>query len=580
MATTGHDGAAGLTRPKLITPTEVSVLSTATGARVDVIGSSSVDRGDVAVTGVTLRGQDVLPGDLFAALPGASTHGARYAADALDRGATAILTDPAGRAELTRALPADAECAVLVHPEPRSVLGAVSARVYGNPTQRLKLVGITGTSGKTTTSYLVEAALLAGGRSVGLIGTVETRVNGEAQPSSLTTPEAPTLQALLAAMLEAGVDTVVMEVSSHALALGRVDGAHFAVGAFTNLSQDHLDFHPTMEAYFEAKAQLFAPGSPTRATRAVVCVDDHWGRQMAAIAAAPSDPQGPGSTPRSRSVTTVTTGQVARGPGEHWTAGPSTVADDGSQQVTLTDPAGTDHAMRLPLPGRYNVANATLAVAVAVAVGVDLEDATTAVSGVAVPGRLERIDRGQSFLAVVDYAHKPGAVEAVLTTLRSQARGRVGIVLGAGGDRDHAKRPLMGAAAALGADLLIVTDDNPRTEDPATIRAAILDGARAADGRAEIRDFDDRRVAIDEAIAWAEADDIVLVAGKGHEVGQDINGVKHRFDDREVVAAAVEARLVRERKAAKAAKKAAKEKAEQQKAAKTKSDDTQSGQGR
>ncbi|MEO9327594.1 UDP-N-acetylmuramoyl-L-alanyl-D-glutamate--2,6-diaminopimelate ligase [Gordonia aurantiaca] len=526
-------------RPREVAPTAVTVLSTATGARLDLVGGA--DR-DTSVRGVTLRAQDVQPGDLFAALPGTATHGARFADQAVAAGATAILTDPAGRSELARVLPPETAVAVLIHPNPRSVLGNVSSRVYGNPSQRLKLIGITGTSGKTTTSYLVEAALLAAGHSVGLIGTVETRVNGVAQPSSLTTPEAPTLQALLASMLEDGVDVVVMEVSSHALSLGRVDGAHFAIGAFTNLSQDHLDFHHSMRAYFDAKAQLFVPSSPVHAVRAVICVDDDWGLRMADLA------RRPGQAPHLQPVT-VSTGPT---PG-HWRAGASELAPDGTTHTPFVEPEGR-HELVIPLPGRYNVANGLLAVAVAHAAGVPVSTALEAVARVSVPGRLQRVDRGQPFLALVDYAHKPGAVEAVLATLRGQLRGasgdsprgRVAIVIGAGGDRDAGKRPLMGAAAARGAELVVVTDDNPRSEDPAAIRAEVLAGARSVNdadrppGAEPIREVGDRAAAIAAAIAWARPGDIVLVAGKGHETGQEINGVKHPFDDREVVAQALE----------------------------------------
>lgn len=514
-------------RPAHLTPTPVSVLSAATGARMDLIGSADAD---TTVSGVSLRAQDIVSGDLFAALPGAHTHGARYAAEAVARGATAVLTDAAGRAELARVLPPESSCAVLVHAHPRAILGGVSARVYGNPSQRLKLIGITGTSGKTTTSYMVEAAMMAAGHTVGLIGTVETRVDGVAQPSALTTPEAPTLQALLAAMVERGVDVVVMEVSSHALALGRVDGAHFSLGAFTNLSQDHLDFHHTMAAYFDAKARLFAPASAIHAVRSVICVDDEWGRRMAEVARGES-------ASAALPPVTVSTGSVAA----NWHAGPSRVAADGAQQTTITDPEGATHELTVRLPGRYNVANALLAVAVAVAAGAAVDTAAAAITDVSVPGRLQRIERGQEFLAIVDYAHKPGAVQAVLATLAAQARGRIAVVIGAGGDRDSAKRPLMGAAAARGADLVVVTDDNPRTEDPAAIRAEMLTGARTvpeADRRpgVEIREIGDRRSAIAAALAWARPGDVVLVAGKGHEAGQEIDGVKHPFDDRDVVA--------------------------------------------
>ncbi|WP_425553047.1 UDP-N-acetylmuramoyl-L-alanyl-D-glutamate--2,6-diaminopimelate ligase [Gordonia caeni] len=484
---------------------------------------------DRTVLGATLRAQDAAPGDLFAALPGSKVHGARFAADAVAAGAVAVLTDAEGL-RLLRAQPATADVPVLVHDAPREILGVVSARIYGDPSRQLTLIGITGTSGKTTTAYLTEAALRADGRVVGLIGTVEIRIDGVRVPSSLTTPEAPDLQRMFAVMLERGVDSVVMEVSSHALSLGRVDGARFAIGGFTNLSQDHLDFHRTMEEYFTAKSRLFDGASSVRAGEALVVVDDSWGERMAQVARRGAE----------RLATVSTTGEAG------WSVTAGISADAGSQTVLMTDPGGAEHVLTVPLPGAYNVANALLAVGLAATAGVPVETAIGGLAAVAVPGRLEKVDRGQDFLAVVDYAHKPAAVEAVLATLAAQTRGRIAVVIGAGGDRDTEKRPLMGAAAARGADLLIITDDNPRTEDPAAIRAAVRAGADAVPGdqrrAASIIETADRARAIAEAVEWAEPGDVVLVAGKGHETGQEIAGVKHPFDDREVLAAALDRR--------------------------------------
>ncbi|MDV3128149.1 UDP-N-acetylmuramoyl-L-alanyl-D-glutamate--2,6-diaminopimelate ligase [Mycobacterium sp. 21AC1] len=473
---------------------------------------------EVRVTGVTLRGQDALPGDMFAALPGSTAHGARYAEDAISRGAVAVLTDPAGVSELGHgpAVP------VLVHPEPRSALGELAASVYGNPAARLRVIGVTGTSGKTTTTYLVEAGLRAAGRIAGLIGTVGVRIDGRALPSALTTPEAPDLQALLAVMVERGVDTVVMEVSSHALMLGRVDGVRFAVGGFTNLSRDHLDFHPTMADYFDAKARLFDPKSPNHAAAAVICVDDEAGVAMASRAAAP---------------VTVSTGSHEA----HWRVQDITVSGPGAQEFTVVDPAGVHHALGIGLPGRYNVANAALAVALLDAAGVSPEQGAPGLRTATVPGRLQAVDRGQDFLALVDYAHKPGALRAVLETLRAQTTGRVAVVFGAGGNRDAGKREPMGQVAAELADLVVVTDDNPRDEDPATIRAAIMAGAAGAGGAAEVVEVGDRRAAIDHAVGWAAPGDIVLIAGKGHETGQTCGGQTRPFDDRDELAAALQA---------------------------------------
>lgn len=472
---------------------------------------------DIQVTGVTLRGQNAQAGDLFAALPGARAHGAGYAADAVARGAVAVLTDPEGLSQIAGTVTVP----VLVHPTPRAVLGAVAAAVYGNPSDRLRVIGVTGTSGKTTTTYLVEAGLRSAERVAGLIGTVGVRIDGRDQPSGLTTPEAPDLQGLLALMVEQGVDTVVMEVSSHALTLGRVDGVSFAVGGFTNLSRDHLDFHTSMEEYFDAKAQLFDSGSPTSAAISVICVDDEWGQAMARRA--------------HDAVTVSTTGPADWAVEEVLAAG-----QGGVQDFLVKDPAGVHHALEIALPGGYNIANCLLAVALLDAVGVSPEQAAPGLRTASVPGRLESIDRGQPFLALVDYAHKPGALRAVLQTLRAQASGRLAVVFGAGGNRDQGKREPMGQVAAELADLVVVTDDNPRDEDPAAIRAAILAGTGG--GGAEVVEIGDRRAAIDHAVAWAGAGDTVLIAGKGHEAGQTSRGQTRPFDDRDELARALDER--------------------------------------
>jgi UDP-N-acetylmuramoyl-L-alanyl-D-glutamate--2,6-diaminopimelate ligase len=485
---------------------------------------ASASTAPVRVTGVTLRSQDVVAGDLFAALPGAASHGARYAHDAVRQGAVAVLTDPAGVEAISLEPGTAIGVPVLVHPTPRAVLGEVAATVYGRPSEAMRVIGVTGTSGKTTTTYLVEAGLRAGGRVAGLIGTVGIRIDGRDEPSALTTPEAPDLQALLAVMVERGVDTVVMEVSSHALTLGRVDAVHFAVGGFTNLSRDHLDFHPTMADYLAAKARLFDPQSPTCADVSVVCVDDDAGRSIAALAREP-----------------ITVGRAAA----DWTAQDVHVTDRGGQQFVAEDPAGVHHQLQIGLPGGYNVANCLLAVALLDAVGVSPEQAAPGLRTATIPGRMQPIDRGQGFLALVDYAHKPGALRAVLETLRDQvgANGRVAVVFGAGGNRDQGKREPMGRIAAELADLVVVTDDNPRDEDPAAIRTAIVAGAAAAaDPTTDVVEIGDRRAAIDHAVGWARDGDVVLVAGKGHEAGQTSRGETRPFDDRDELAAALGAR--------------------------------------
>lgn len=475
---------------------------------------------DTPVGGVTLRAQDAMPGDLFAALPGASAHGAQFAAAAIEAGAVAVFTDSDGAGivgrELGRSVP------VLVHPSPRAVLGELAADCYGHPSDHVVVLGVTGTSGKTTTAHLIEAGLRAAGRTAGMVGTVGVRIAGMDVPSALTTPEAPALQALLAVMAERGVDAAVMEVSSHALELGRVDGIRFAVGGFTNLSRDHLDFHPTMDAYFDAKARLFDPKSPLHGQISVVCVDDEAGQAMSGRAGSP--------------VTVSAAGNRA-----DWTVEDVVALDSGVQEFTAVDPAGARHRLQIALPGRYNVANALLALAMLDAIGIAPEKAAAGLRDAAVPGRLELIDRGQDFLAIVDYAHKPGALRAVLETLR-RPEGRLAVVFGAGGNRDPGKRAPMGAVAAELADLVVVTDDNPRDEDPAEIRAAVIGGARQAQRvpLAQVCEIADRAAAIRHAVGWARRGDVVVIAGKGHETGQTGGGQTRPFDDRDELAQALE----------------------------------------
>ena len=505
-------------RPRAGAGVRLPVLAAEIGAVLAGGPQQSAGIPDLPITGVTLRAQDVVPGDLFAALPGSTTHGARYAGDAIERGAAAVLTDAAGVAEMGHVTGAPP---ILVHPAPRSVLGGLAATVYGRPSERLSVIGITGTSGKTTTTYLVESGLRAAGRVPGLIGTIGIRIDGADLPSALTTPEAPALQALLAAMAERGVDTVVMEVSSHALTLGRVDGTRFAVGGFTNLSRDHLDFHPTMADYFDAKALLFDPESPLRARRAVVCVDDDAGRAMAARAGA--------------AITVSAEGRPA-----DWRAIDVVPMGAGGQEFTVVGPDEVQHRVGIRLPGQYNVANCLVALAILDAVGVSPEQAAQGLLQTSVPGRLEEIDRGQDFLALVDYAHKPGALRAVLTTLLRPGR-RLAVVFGAGGDRDPGKRGPMGGVAAELADLGVVTDDNPRSEDPAAIRREILAGAAERGGAAQVVEIGDRRAAIRHAVHWAAPGDVVLVAGKGHETGQRAGAEVRPFDDRVELALALEA---------------------------------------
>jgi UDP-N-acetylmuramoyl-L-alanyl-D-glutamate--2,6-diaminopimelate ligase len=494
-------------------------------ALADLIGRPVQGDPATAVSGVALASGAVAPGDLFAAVPGANAHGVRFAAEAAARGAVAVLTDPTGvdRARAT-GLP------VCVVDDPRAVLGAVASRVHGSPSEQLTVIGITGTNGKTTTSYLVEAGLAAAGWTSGLIGTVQTRTRGRdadgaavttTLPSARTTPEAPDLHALLAGMVASGVRAVVMEVSSHALVMGRVNGVRFAAAGFTNLSRDHLDFHGDVESYFRAKALLF----DGRAAVEVVDVDDPAGRRLVR----------PGTV-------TVTTGGAAA----DWSATDVASMATGGSTFTLHGPGGRSWPGRLRLPGAFNVANAVLAVALLDAVGVPTEDALAGLADTVVPGRMEPVDAGQPFVAVVDYAHTPDAVQTALAALRSATPGRLLTVLGCGGDRDAGKRTAMGAAAAAGSDVLVITDDNPRSEDPREIRAAMRAGAEEVpdDRRAEVLEIGDRRVAVAAAVARARPGDTLLVAGKGHETGQEVGGQVLPFDDRAVLREVLLARTV------------------------------------
>nr|WP_237710425.1 UDP-N-acetylmuramoyl-L-alanyl-D-glutamate--2,6-diaminopimelate ligase [Saccharopolyspora spinosa] len=503
-------------RPAHVEPVEIEKLADVIGAHV--LRAPGHSAAAAPVTGATLRAQQVRPGDLFAALPGIRVHGADFAQHALDSGAVAVLTDQAGidRAALIEH-PAvrEGRVSLLVHDDPRGVLGAASALIYGDPSSRLKVLGVTGTSGKTTTTYLLESALQAAGFGTGLVGTVETRIAGDRLDSAFTTPEAPDLQALLAVMVEHRVTYVPMEVSSHALAMSRVSGTKFAVGAFTNLSQDHLDFHRDMEDYFQAKALLF----DGRAEHEVVCIDTKWGERLV----------------RPHTITVSTAGDAT------WSATDVRAYPTGEQTFTAHGPDDLEMHVRLRLPGPFNVANALLAIGILHAAGVPTWAIERGLAEVDVPGRMERVALGQDFTAVVDYSHKPGAVAAVLDAARAQVDGKVIVVLGCGGDRDVAKRPLMGEAAARRSELLIVTDDNPRSEDPADIRAAMLAGAQEvpAAQRGDVIEIGDRRAAIAAAVERAEPGDIVVVAGKGHETGQEVAGVVHPFSDREELAAAL-----------------------------------------
>jgi len=503
-------------RPAHPQPRPLSDLGSLLGVRLGSVGNSFSPTELGCVSGVTLDSRGVKPGDLYVALPGTQVHGAAFCAEAVAAGAVAILTDPDGRSRA-----AASGVPVFVVADPRARLGEVACWAYRNPSGRLRLIGVTGTSGKTTSTYLLESGLRAAGHLTGLIGGVETRIGAERLASSLTTPEAPDLQALFAVMVERGVTAAAMEVSSHSLALGRVAGTSFDVAVFTNLSQDHLDFHADLEDYFRVKASLFLPP-----VAGVVNIDDRYGRRLASSGTVP-----------------VTTFSAAGKPEADWRAVDVRSGADGST-FRVIGPGGVEADVSAGLAGVFNVDNALGAVVALVEAGVGLEDAVAGIAACpGVPGRLERVQvPGLDLTAFIDYSHKPGAVEAVLRSLRPVTRGSLIIVLGCGGDRDRAKRPMMGAAAASLADVAVLTSDNPRTEDPLAILAAMLDGVLSVPQaqRARVIVEPDRAAAIGQAVSMAAAGDVIVVAGKGHESGQYVAGRVLPFDDREVTASALE----------------------------------------
>ncbi len=503
------------TPPQSVPPRPAVVRPTPLGEIAGLLGLAPPDAGG-QVTGITHDSRAVRPGDLYVAFGGANHHGAAFAPQAVAAGAVALLTDRAGAEHA-------AGCGVplLVVDDPRTRMGVLAAAVYGGPAERLLTVGVTGTNGKTTTSYLVEGGLRGAGHTPGVIGTVEMRVGAERIKSERTTPESTDLHAILALMCEQGADAVAMEVSSHALVFGRVDGVVYDIAVFLNLTPEHLDFHPDMEDYFRAKAQLF---TERRARRGVVNLDDPYGRRLAAEAAIP-----------------VVTFSASGDPAADWRAeavhlGPA----DSTFRVVGPDGAAADASV--PLPGPFNVANALAAIAALATAGLPLEDVVAGVAAVpGVPGRMERVDGGQPYLAVVDYAHKPDALRAVLESLREVTKGQVHVVIGCGGDRDPHKRGSMGAIAARLADTAVLTSDNPRTEDPLAILFAMLAGAVEVPEaeRGDVLVVPRRAEAIAAVVARAHAGDSILVAGKGHELGQYVRDEIRPFDDREVLREAI-----------------------------------------
>lgn len=472
-------------------------------------GESDLDA--IAINGITLSNEEVLPGDLFIAIPGANHHGAEFAESAKQNGAVAVLTDRKGL-ELVKGLP------VLVVDNPREIAGRVAALLFGEPMRDLHSIAITGTNGKTTVTTLLYQIFEGAHRDCGLIGTVETRIGSEAISSKRTTPEATELQALAAVMRERHLRHLVMEASSHALHLHRLAGAHFAIAGFTNLTQDHLDFHGDMESYFAAKAALF---KYEMADSAFINIDDHYGARLAASVEIPV-------ISLSRSNLKATWHYI------------DIDANAKRVQLKIRGAGGILIETTTTLRGGYNFDNLLMAIAIAVESGIDPIDVAAIVpkiSGAA--GRLEEVAVGQSFNAFVDYAHTPDAVSNVLKSVREFTSGRVIAVLGCGGDRDASKRPLMGRALIENADIAIFTSDNPRSEEPSAILDAMIDGATISKPSQVIID---RASAIDNAVSLATTGDTVIILGKGHEVGQEINGEVFDFDDRLILAQKIEAK--------------------------------------
>jgi UDP-N-acetylmuramoyl-L-alanyl-D-glutamate--2,6-diaminopimelate ligase len=472
----------------------------------DVIPTAPAAAADVEVGALAYDNRAVTPGTLFFCVPGFTRDGHDFAEEAIARGAVALVVER----PLGTAVPEVEVKSV------RAAMAPAAAAFYGDPTRELETVGVTGTNGKTTTAFLVRALLEAAGRQTGLLGTVKSVIGGREHEVVRTTPEAIDLQRTFREMLDHGDAACVMEVSSHALELRRADAIHFAAGIFTNLTQDHLDFHPTMEDYWGAKRRLFVEATPRHA---VVNIDDPYGARLAAELDAPITfaLDDPAATYRATAVETGLTGS----------------------RFTVDGPDGRIE-LTSPLRGRFNVYNVLGALATVMALGVPLQTAAEAIATAGqVPGRFETVDEGQPFAVVVDYAHTPDSLENVLKTARTLTQARVLVVFGAGGDRDRAKRPLMGEIAKRLADRVIVTSDNPRSEDPDAIIDEILAGIEA---RQNVEHDADRRRAIASAIASAEPGDVVVIAGKGHEQGQEFDGGrKIPFDDVSVARQALRA---------------------------------------
>ena len=471
---------------------------------------SKIFNQQVVISGVSINAQKVVPGDLFIAFAGANTHGISYLEQAISNGAVAVLSDK----KIEASIPS------FIHPKPREIVGAISAWLYGHPFESLKAVGITGTNGKTTTANLVKQIWQLNSIKSGLIGTLGVEIADEKLESARTTPEADDLQAIAAAMVEQGCKNLVMEVSSHAIDQGRIKGAKYEVVAFSNLTQDHLDYHLSMENYFQAKANLFVT---EYAKVAVINIDDSYGKKLSKQVKIP--------------VVTVSRKDSTA----DWYLAKAEIKN-GLYQVEIKSKSGESLSENFALLGDYNLDNLLLAVAIANSAGLSLDKIASTISKLqSVPGRLESVNAGQKFTALVDYAHTPDAVERVIATVKSATSGKIIGVLGCGGDRDASKRSLMGHALFNGCDLAIFTSDNPRSESAEAILKQMTAGIDLGKkGLVEI----DRKSAIDLAVENAQSGDVVLLMGKGHESGQEVNSVVTPFDDRVELAESIK-RLAR-----------------------------------
>ncbi len=461
-----------------------------------VTAGQLVGPGQVEIRDVTHNSQTAGPGDLFVAMRGSRQDGHDYVAGV--NASAACVEDLV-----------DVTLPQLVVPDTRRALSLLASEVHGHPSRHLDVVGVTGTNGKTTVTHMLASIVESAGKLPGVVGTVGARFGDEQVDIERTSPEASDFQRLLAQMVKKAVDVAAVEVSSHALTFGRVDSTEFRVVAFTNLSQDHLDFHGDMERYFDAKTRLFLEGSGP----AVICTDDEWGGRLRELTKRPV-------------VATGDRGDVRADKVSH------------GLEVTrfeLITSAGST-PVDLPLAGSFNVSNALVAAGCAQALGLSLEAISEGLSGMgAIPGRMELVEAGQDFKIVVDYAHTPQGISEVLEAVRPLVSGRTLLVVGAGGDRDRAKRPAMGRAASQ-ADVAFITSDNPRSEDPATIVGQVVSGAP---DDAHLVVEPDRRAAIEQAVAIAETGDVVLILGRGHEPSQELGGKFLPFDDRLVVREAV-----------------------------------------